>query len=143
MVRYPGAPLIVDGANKQAVEEIIKRHQIPLISAKKVDKFEHIQIMNSDFLTGSIKLLYDSCTELIEEYEALIWDERKLPEKHVELSSKDNHRADATLYAWRYAYSYIVNHKEELSIYDHRQVNRFWEEERKKIERERRANPTF
>lgn len=92
MVRYPGAPLIVDGANKQAVEEIIKRHQIPLISAKKVDKFEHIQIMNSDFLTGSIKLLYDSCTELIEEYEALIWDERKLPEKHVELSSRNNHR---------------------------------------------------
>lgn len=91
MQRYPRAPLIVDGANKQAVEEIIRRHSLPLISAKKQDKFDHIQIMNSDFITGNIKLFYDGCIELIEEYEQLVWDERKLP-KRVELASKDNHR---------------------------------------------------
>lgn len=91
MKRFSGSPIIVDGANKQAVQEIIRRHNLPLISAEKTKKFEHIQIMNSDFITGNIKLIYDGCTELIEEYETLVWDERKLP-KRVELSSCDNHR---------------------------------------------------
>ena len=141
MARYPAAPLIVDGANKQAVQEIIKRHQIPLISAQKIDKFEHIQIMNSDFLTGNIKLVYDNCTELIDEYEQLVWDERKLP-KRVELSSKDNHCADSALYSWRHCYNYIVNHKEEVSIYDKGKVDDFWEKENERIRREKRLGGT-
>ena len=89
--KYPNYRLVVDGANKQAVQEIINRHNIPLFTAEKIQKFEFIQIMNSDFLTGNIKILHDSCADYVAELEELVWDERKLPEKHVELSSKDNH----------------------------------------------------
>jgi hypothetical protein len=89
--RLGGCPVIVDGANKQAVQEIIRRHNLPLIGAEKTKKFDHIQILNSDLITGNIKLVHDGCTELIEELETLVWDERKFPKK-VELSSSDNHR---------------------------------------------------
>ena len=140
--KYPNYRLVVDGANKQAVQEIINRHSIPLFTAEKIQKFEFIQIMNSDFLTGNIKILHDSCADYVSELEELVWDERKLPEKHVELSSKDNHCCDANLYAWRHCYNYIIKNKPE-ALSDKQQVDRFWQKEQAKIEREKRINSSF
>ena len=136
--KYPTAPLIVDGANKQAVQEIIRRHLIPLIPAQKTEKYETIQIMNSDFLCGNIKLVYDNCIDLVEEYEGLIWDERKLP-KHVELASRLNNKCDSAYYAWRYAYAYITTIKEGPKD-GKGEVDEFWEKERVKLERQKRID---
>jgi hypothetical protein len=135
--RYPRAPLVVDGADKQSVQEIINRHSLPLITADKLHKLEHIQIMNSDFITGNIKIFYDGCAELVEEYEELIWDERKLPKK-VELASKDNHRADSALYGFFYTYSYIVKIDKEPKN-DKDRIEQWKENERKAIEARQRA----
>lgn len=100
--------LVVDGANKQAVEEMRNRHGIPWTAADKTGKEDFIELMNGDFLTGHIKLS-PSATPLAEEYRGLIWDERKLKAtgKRAEHAACDNHAADAALYAWRYCYSYL------------------------------------
>lgn len=100
--------LVIDGANKQAVEEMRRRHNIPWTAADKTGKYDFIEIMNSDFLAGNIKL-GPNAGPLAEEYRGLIWDERKLKAtgEHKEHAACDNHAADATLYAWRYCYQYL------------------------------------
>jgi hypothetical protein len=50
------------------------------------------------------------CEALKDEYANLIWDEEafRRTEKREEHGSCDNHCTDATLYAWRYTYSYLA-----------------------------------
>lgn len=125
--KFDPSAIIVDGANKQAVQEIINRHDIPLIPAQKERKFEFIQIMNADFISGSIQIVNDECLELIEELESLIWDEKRLP-KRVELASLPNHKCDSLLYAWRYSYNYIINEVKNDKT-DEEKVNDWWEQQ--------------
>lgn len=104
--RYPLGHIIVDGANKQAVEEIKNRHGIPLAAADKAGKADFIEIMNSEFLTGAIKLVGEESKILADEYSNLIWDEKKFPKKE-EHAACANHVADAALYIWRKCYNYL------------------------------------
>lgn len=100
--------VIVDGANKQAVEEIRKRHGIALDAADKTGKSDFIEIMNAEFIQAKIKINPATSSDLIDEYLGLIWDERALGlGKRVEHSSCDNHLCDAALYAWRYCYQFL------------------------------------
>jgi hypothetical protein len=98
---------IVDGANKQAVEEMVKHHQLPLQAAEKSDKVSFIRIMNSDFISGKIKVFGSQCQPLIEEYEKTIWNKRHL-EKGIYKEDTGFHPdcADAALYAYRFCYHY-------------------------------------
>jgi hypothetical protein len=59
--------LIVDGANKQAVEEMRKRHDLPLQAADKTGKPDFIELMNTDFNLGKIRLKRGACAPLVEE----------------------------------------------------------------------------
>jgi hypothetical protein len=104
--RYDIDQVIVDGANKQAVEEMRKRHGLPLTIAQKSAKADFIGIMNGDMICGRIKLSLHGCIDLVDEYDGLVWDTR-LPDRRVEHPSCPNHCADATLYAWRYCYNYM------------------------------------
>lgn len=101
--------VIIDGANKQAVEEIKKRHDVTLQTADKTGKSDFIEIMNAELIQGSIKL-HESLTNLVDEYQSLVWvtdgDKVKYPRK--ENPNLPNHLADAALYAWRYCYSYLA-----------------------------------
>lgn len=101
------AKIIIDGSNKQAVEEITKRHGIALEPADKTGKSDFIEIMNSELIQGNIKVL-DKCTTLTQEMMGLVWvtdgDKIKLPRK--EHPALPNHLCDALLYAWRYTYQY-------------------------------------
>lgn len=81
--------VVIDNANKQAVEEIQRRHNIPLIAADKAGKPDFVDIMNSELIQGRIRLGPD-CDPLREEYAGLIWDERKLP-RRFEHPSCANH----------------------------------------------------
>lgn len=94
----------IDGANKQAVEEIRRRHGLPLNTADKREKAEFIDIFNSELIRGEIKLVRNQCDTVIEEWQELIWDIKNV--KRVEHSGCANHNADSTLYAWRKAYAY-------------------------------------
>lgn len=97
--------IIIDNANKQAVEEIRRRHDIPLTPAEKTGKADFIEIMNGDFISGNIKLHKKSTEMLMEEYSQLVWDERS--PRREEHPACANHLCDATLYAWRHCYQYL------------------------------------
>lgn len=96
--------VVIDGANKQAVMEIQKRHDVGLTTADKTGKVDFIQIMNAEMIQGKIKLS-DKCQELKDEYLRLIWNDKSL--KKEEHPNCANHLTDAALYAWRFCYQFL------------------------------------
>lgn len=109
MHRYSFLFMVVDGASKQAVEELKNRWGIPLEAVDKQGKADFIDIMNDGYLRGSIKAVGEDCGPLEEEYGALIWDEKALREKRKRLEhpSCKNDACDSTLYAYRKCYAYL------------------------------------
>lgn len=99
---------IIDGANKQAVEEIQHRHGVPLETADKVGKSDFIEILNAELIQARIKINH-KCMNLINEMMGLVWkttgDKIDIPRK--EHPALPNHLCDAFLYAWRYCYQYM------------------------------------
>lgn len=107
--RYDIFRVVVDGANKQAVEEIQKRHGIGLLAAEKTGKADFIEIMNAELIQARVKVCEYQSKELVDEWLGLIWetdgDKIKFPRK--EHSNCENHLCDAALYAWRYCYQFL------------------------------------
>lgn len=116
--------LVIDGAAKQAVAEMRRRHNLPLLAADKVGKSDFIEIMNAGFLKGSIKVNLAGCCggvpnpdpkvtkreslSLADEWIGLVWD----PKTIGTLNRKEhpgcaNHGADGALYVYRHAYNYL------------------------------------
>lgn len=119
--RYDIFRVVIDGANKQAVEEIQKRHGIALHAADKTGKSDFIEIMNAEMIQARIKVVESESKELIDEWMGLIWetdgDKIKLPRK--EHPNCENHLCDAALYAWRYCYQFLSERpKEKVNIYN-------------------------
>ncbi len=135
--RFDIETTVVDGANKQAVEEINRRHRVsmqPIEAAEKRDKFQFIDLMNDDLIQHRIKVSNASweperahvftdvgkcgtadyvsplkCGNLVSEYATLVVDERLLKSKgkREEHPNCENHCADSALYPWRKAYAYL------------------------------------
>lgn len=107
--------VIIDGAAKQAVEEIQRRHGIALTAADKAGKSDFIEIMNAELIQGKIKVNPELSKDLIEEWKSLVWEldgeQIKFPRKENEACP--NHLCDSTLYAWRYTYSFLSKRAEE------------------------------
>lgn len=101
--KYNPYKMVIDNASKQAVEELKQRYGIPLHPADKSGKSDFIEIMNAEYICGNI-MVSDSCESLTDEYENLIWDDKR--EIRQEHPNCENHLCDATLYAWRYCYQY-------------------------------------
>ena len=100
---------VVDGANKMAVAELNNRHGLNLLSADKTGKIDFIRLMNDDFIQQKIKLLSNETKDLQEEYNTLVWvtDNGKVVEPRKEHPTIHNDCADAALYMWRYAFTYL------------------------------------
>lgn len=118
---------VVDGANKQAVEEMINRHNIPWQAADKTGKADFIELLNAELILGTIKFstatceachgatlkppcnecggTRTACGQLVEELGKLVWDDRT--DKREEHPSCENHCADGLLYGWRRCYQYL------------------------------------
>lgn len=105
--QYNPDMMVVDGASKQAVQEIVQVHNLPLTPAEKQGKADFIKIMNSAFISGNIKLL-PQCGALKEAYKTRIWDKKQLEKgvykENKSLSSPD--LEDSALYIYRHNYSY-------------------------------------
>jgi hypothetical protein len=102
---YPRARIIVDGANKQAVESIRARYRLPLEAADKTGKADFIRTLNTDLAMGRLTVGPDA-RPLLEEWDALAWDRHaRVP---TELHTCANHLADAALYMWRHARAYTA-----------------------------------
>ena len=106
MTKFEFDAIVIDNANRQAVEEIRRRHDIPLTAADKVGKADFIEIMNGDFVSGWIKLHSTATLALQEEYGGLVWDERS--QRREEHPASPNHCSDAMLYAWRHCYQWLA-----------------------------------
>jgi hypothetical protein len=102
--KYDFDSLIVDGANKQGVEEMKRRHSLPLICAEKAGKFDFIDLMNADFVLERVKLKKGSCEPLVVQYGTLLKNPKNTREEHPGLP---NHSCDAALYAWRHTYAFL------------------------------------
>lgn len=105
--RYDPAYYIVDGASKQAVEELRQRFNFPLIAADKMGKAEIIEIFNSELLAGRIAYLQPAMDPVTSEYPDLIWDDKAA--RREEHPGCENHGADACLYAWRHCWYHLAN----------------------------------
>lgn len=127
MTRFPFVKMIVDGANKQAVEEMKRRHGLPLESAEKTDKAMFLRMMRDDVIMGNL-LLYRYGTHLLkQEWDSLVW---KDSDKDVEDGRCENHISDATLYAWRHCYHYLYQPPEKkLDPHSEEYMENYWENE--------------
>lgn len=96
--------MVIDGANKQAVEEMKKRHNLPLTIAEKTEKADFIRLMRDDIIQGRIKFVKHGAAELIKELNGLMWlDENKIKTDH----RCQDHLHDGCLYLWRTSKHYI------------------------------------
>lgn len=102
--RYDLNVIVIDGSAKQAVMEIQRRHDIPLVTADKTGKEDFINILNAEFIQGRIKI-GPQCQSLKDELLNLIWDDKSI--KKREHPNCENHCADSMLYSWRYCYQYL------------------------------------
>ena len=96
--KYPITKIIIDGANKQGVEEMRRRHHLPLYAAEKTAKADYLRMLKDDAILGTIQLVANKCGPLVTEWSSLIW---KNDLKKDEDPRCQNHLSDATLYAWR------------------------------------------
>lgn len=127
--QYDPFKYIVDGASRQAVEELRNRWHFPLESSDKTGKADVIEIMNADFVMGRIKLL-PGAESLELEYADLVWDQQS--KKREEHPGCSNHASDGALYSWRMCYHYLSqdaikkptrNSSEEMDIWWERQAS--------------------
>lgn len=108
-----GQPDVItaDASGKQIIETLNQRYGWGVVPAKRQDKNDFIELLNSDFHAGRIKVIGGSDWE--RELCGLQWDlsanskaELARTGKLREDSSCPNHLCDAALYAWRYAYHF-------------------------------------
>ncbi len=138
---YPPHKVFIDGANKQGVESMRMRSNIPFEYADKQDKATFIELCNADLVQGKIKIVDTPANrDLWSEMAALVWvtdgDKIKFPKKeHPNLA---NHLCDAFLYSWRNGYHYHSAPAEKKVIIGSRewytqQNENIWEMEREKL----------
>lgn len=106
--QFPIDREVIDGANKQGVQELNARLGHSFIASDKADKLTHMKLFDNDLATGRIVLDPARCQNLVDEWAGLIWDPKaKLKGVLVEDPRCQNHCADSALYGWRDAYNYL------------------------------------
>lgn len=142
--QYSFSRYIADPASAQVIAEMKKRHNIPIESAEKVNKADFIHYMNDDFISGKIIVVGDRCEPLVDEWEALIWDEtiRLKSGRRIEKASLPNHLSDACLYGWRAARNYLATPEAAPKPLPHSvgAVDLFWERESERVNNPDRHN---
>ena len=142
---YPGIYIVADTGGsgaKTITQELAYRYEIPVQAAEKTTKHEWIAVMNSDFITGKVKILDRTCGDLVTELTDLTWKEK--PNGSVEENpALPNHLCDAMLYAFRQAYHYTQQPKPDLpkagsKEYWEAEEERMFEQTLKKMEERKR-----
>lgn len=117
--------VVVDGANKQGIEEMKKRLGLPeLETAEKQGKPVYLKLLRDDIVTGKLCLMADKTDGLKREWGSLQWkDEKKLQED----PRCANHESDATLYAWRETLAFAAVIPDTIPNPDDPEYNKYLE----------------
>ena len=107
------------GLGKTIMETLAGHYGLNVIPAEKKEKFDHIELLNSDLLSKKAMILHNS--GLMQEMETLQWDHTGLKEHH----SCENHCCDAFLYLWRHSYHYLREKIKEKVVFGTRQ---YWKD---------------
>lgn len=134
--------IVIDGANKQGVESMRQRSNLPFEYADKQDKVTFIELCNSDLIQSRIKILdTPENRPLWEEMSSLVWvtegGKIKFPKK--EHPTLPNHLCDAFLYSWRCGWHYAAQPVPKKIVKGSRewyqeQSENIWEREREHLE---------
>lgn len=99
------------GGSKMLIETLNQRYGLGIEPAKKTEKQDHIELLNSDFSAGRVKIIPGS--DLAHELAGLQWDlsrESKMVLARTGRLREDpscpNHLCDALLYLYRYSYHF-------------------------------------
>jgi hypothetical protein len=102
------------GLGKMVIETLNKRHGLNIEPAEKREKNDFIELLNTDYHSGRVKVQKGSDLSL--ENQALQWDLGESSKKLLartgrlkEHPSCPNHLCDAWLYLWRFSYHYWMN----------------------------------
>ncbi len=96
------------------IQELSSRFGLSIEEAEKREKFDHIELLNSDFYAGRIKIIESTDPwSLDAELCGLQWDLSKESKERLIRTGKlkedpgcPNHLCDALLYLWRYCYHF-------------------------------------
>lgn len=97
------------GLGKSITEEFRQRYGLPVRAAEKTDKMAFIASFNGELKQGTLKLVESGTTELVEQYQALQYDDRKKEDPDL-----PNDLCDATLYPTRYILHYLYREPVKL-----------------------------
>lgn len=99
------------GLGKALIETLNRRNGWNIQPADKREKYDYIELLNTDYHSGRIKLLRHS--DLSMEKQALQWDLGATSKDRLARTGKlrehpscPNHLCDAWLYLWRYSYHF-------------------------------------
>ncbi len=90
-------------------------------AAEKTEKLDYIELVNSDLTCGNIKIRAES--GLVREMEHLQWEDAH---KRREDKGTPNHRCDAFLYLYRYAYHFFASPKKREPIFGSKEYWAAW-----------------
>jgi hypothetical protein len=106
---------------KTIVETLNKRYGFHIEAAEKREKYDYIEVMNGEFMSGHVKVIAGSQLDL--ELRTLQWlmeedDDKALlarMNKLRENPGQPNHLCDAWLYTWRYSHHFWASARPEAA----------------------------
>jgi hypothetical protein len=119
--------MVIDAGalGKKIQEELIVRFQLNIAAAEKTRKFEFIELLNSDLLTG--KLMAKKESLFAQDAKLVQWD-RDTPGKLKISDSFHSDICDAVLYAWRECKHYYMNEIKHMPNKNSSEYGKYLEE---------------
>jgi len=110
--KYGDIEIVGDPAHKQLFEEFRRRYDLPIMPAEKPNKYDWIELWNSDAFRSLIKIANYQDSPHKEEMDGLTW--KVFPTgKKIEQPGSPNDCCDAHLVAYRHAYHYRYEEPEQ------------------------------
>lgn len=101
--------IVIDGSNKQGVEDLRQRMNLPLTNAEKTGKPTYLKALKDAVVTGTFKVIKGHNNDVIDEWDHLQWSD----ETHLNEDPRcENHSSDGTLYAFRECRHYVFTEAE-------------------------------
>jgi hypothetical protein len=133
---YKPIAMVIDegGGGKKSVEELRRRHALPLKAAEKGSKPAYIRMMNADLRKGVIKVVRPKCPVFIEDCALVRKDPEGLmrgllQELPVHKGGYHSDITDAALYGWREAYHWLERAAPPPPPREEHIIERIWREQ--------------